>query len=487
MAEAATTYKLEQDYRFVDNINGVAELRQQERLGALALLDKRRLRFETNGQIDFLPVDALSTAHSVLEAEIQNENGSAECEVRFEGLVQDCQRLLAEWYRKKKPEYFPPLRHEFREDSEEFFSHGLSIAQMTQNALVPIPDNPEEESRRVNERVEDATPHILRGLGKIAMGVESIRTISECTDKAIKDFAHDQAYSLPHRGYNGYVPEIEKVMIRDIRLDTETNDRFEEQIALPGIYITHEIIKVALGRRGLDANTMDKTTLQGAQILAGDDLVEFVTLLDSVAGEEWCTNVFMGEEVEPGHPKNYKAFRQEALERQESLRNMARITANFVLDLARSNFDRTKAPAHVENFVKKQLLEVAKKDCVVAEQMFDLKTAQGLQIVAELERQGNYAESFELMKSIEKSAPGGGACGGGSCGLESIDPLSDLGKDMKVKLKAEDGDTILKDKERKCKCGAREIVYAYNANKVNKYCTSCHAFESKRTTGKSNE
>jgi hypothetical protein len=483
MAEAADTQNLEQGYRFVDGIEGVAELRQQERLGAVALLDGRRQRFATTGEVDFLPVDALSTAHEVLEAEKTSGLGSPDYEDKLSGLVLDCQRLLAEWYRKKKPEYFPSLRHIFNEKTEEFFSHGLSIAQMTSNALVPIPDNPEEENRRINEKVEDATPRILKSLGKIAIGTESIRTISECTDKAVNDYAYDQRNKLPHTGYGGYVPEIEKVMVRDMKLDKASNDRFEEQIALPGIYITHEIIKIALAKRGLDASTMDKTTLHGAQIVAGDDLIDFVALLDTVASEQWCTNIFMGEEVSKGHHKNYMGFRQEALARQEGLKDMAKITANFVLGLARDNFDRRKAPAHVENFVKKQLLDIAKKDFVVAEQMFDIETAQGLQAVAALEQQGKYQESFALMQEIGKKAPGGGSCGGGSCGLEDVDLNSEFGKDIKSKLKADDGDKIVKDKERACKCGAKEIVYAYSKTKVNKYCTSCKAFETKKTTG----
>lgn len=480
MAVAATTLVAEQ-YRLVDDLPEVAGARREVRIGAVALLDSRRQQAEAGKEADWLPVDALSTAHKALEAEWTYGPGSAEFHEKFSGLVQDSQRLLAEWYRKKKPEYFPPLRQEFREDSEEFFSHGLSITQMTTNALVPIPGSIEDEKRRINERVEEATPHLLRKLGKIAVGTEVVRTVSECTDIAIADYEQDQANDSPHRGYSGYVPEIKKVMIRDIRLDSDSKDRFEEQIALPGIYITHEIIKTALARRGLDVEGLDKTELHGSQMIADDDLLDFAELLDKVASEEWCTDIFMGEKVTPDHAKNYATFRVEALERQEGLKDMARATANFVLDLARDNFDRRKAPAHVESFVKKQLLELGKQDAIVAEQMFDKETAQNLQVVVQLESQGRYQESFELMQAVEKAAPGGGSCGGGSCGLESVNLKDESGKKLRENLKAEDGDTVVRDKERACKCGKKEIVYAYNKNKVNKYCESCHAFESKKT------
>lgn len=480
MVVAASTLVAEQ-YRLVDEHPEVATFRQEVRIGAVALMESRRLLVQTDGEVNFLPVDALSTAHQVIGAERVYGRNSQEYNEKFNGLAQDCLRLLSEWYRKKKPEYWPPLRQEFHDESEEFFSHGLSITQATDNGLVPMPGSREDEVRRVNERVEEATPHILRTLGKIAIGTEVIRSISECTDKAVADYEHDQANKLPHHGYNGYVPEIKKVMIRDIKLDGVSKDRFEEQIGMPGIYITHEIITLGLARRGIDIQGMNKTELHAAQLIAQDDLMEFAELLDTVAGEEWCTNIFMGEEVDNNHPKNYAAFRHEALERQESLKDMAITTANFIMDLARDNFDRRKAPAHVENYVKKQLLELGKKDNKVAEQMFDIQTAKGLMAVVELENQGRYQESFNLMQKVEEAAPGGGYCGGGSCGLESVNLNNEAGEKLKENLKAEDGDKVVRDKERACKCGKKEIVYAYNKNKVNKYCENCHAFESKKT------
>ena len=482
MAELAELQTFE-TYKFVDDITEVAIARQNERSAAEQLLESRRNEFQTTGTLEYLPVDALSTADRVIEARWKHGEESAEYIERFDGLVLDCQRLVGEWYRKKKSEYFPPVRHVFDTSTEEFFSHGLSIRQMTDNALTPMSDSPEDEARRINERVEEATPHLLRKLGHIAIGTESIRTISECTDKAVSDYQEDVENGAAHRGYNGYVPEIEKVMIRDIWLDADSNDRFEEQIGLPGTYITHFVIQKALERRGSGAASMDKTELHGSQLIVQDDLMQFVELLDTVASEEYCVPVFMGEAVSNDHTKSYETFKEEALARQESLKDLALTTANFVLDLAEDRFDRRKAPAHVESFVKKLLLDVAKKDTVVAEQMFDVKTAVGLQEVARLESLGNYNQAFTLMEEIEKNAPGGGFCGAGSCGLESVNTVGDTGKELLKNLKAEDKDTIVKDTERACKCGKKEIVYAYNKKKVNKYCQSCGSFETKVTKG----
>lgn len=479
MAEAAVTTR----YISLDELPGVAEARQQVREDAWRLVYQREQQISAGMEVP-QAVDALSTAGRVLEARATYGRESTEYREGLKGLRLDCRRLVAEWYRKKRPEYFPPLRHTYDAATADYFSHGISLRQTTENALRPIADSPEDEARRVNERVEDETPRILRRLGSVALTGVGIRTISECTDKAVADYQEDLAASAPHRGYDGYVPEIEKVMIRDMRLEEGTGDRLEEQVGVPGIYITHDIIQRALKRRDINVKHMDKTQLHGTQLLVEDDLMDFVKLLDEVASEEWCVNVFMGEEVPAGYVKDYAGFRREALKRQESLKDLADTVATFVLDLAEDGFDRRKAPAHVEEFVKKLLIDMARKDVSVAEQMFDERTLAGLVQVNQLYAQGRDQEAFSLLQKVEAQAPGGGFCSGGSCGLESVDLKSSYGQEIKSKLRAEDGDTIVKDKERKCRCGARGIVYAYNKNKVNKYCTECGAFESKQTTGK---
>ncbi len=471
-------------YQFVDDIAELYDARQEIRQSAVSLLEQRRQTYETTGELTYQPVDALSTAHSVLDAGFRYGEDSEEYAERYEGLLLDCQRLVGEWYRKKRSEYFAPVRQLFDEVKEEFFSHGLSIRQMTENALTPMAGDAEEEARRVNERVEDATPHLVRNLGGAALAGCAIRTISECTDGAIAAYSYDQQHGGAHRGYNGYVPEIQKAMIRDIRLDNETNDRFEEQIALDGRYFTHEIFQIALAEKGVDAKEMDKTQLHGAQLLARVDLIDFAAHMDAVATREWCLGregkaLFMGELVSTNHPRDYQAFKQEALERQASLEGHAETVALFVLDLAEDNYDRTKAPAHVEEFVKDILLTMAKQDIAVAEQMFDADTAQLLRATVCLENQGRFAEAQLIWEEAREKAPGGGFCGAGSCGLEGVMQGSKEEAELRKKLNASDRDTIIKDLERACRCGKKSIVYAFNKSKVNKYCQSCGAFESK--------
>lgn len=468
-----------EQYQLIDDFTDAYIARQFVRNAAVELLESRREE-QIVGESDYMPIDALSTADNVLEAESQYGKESDEYQERWQGLLLDCQRLVGEWYRKNTSEYFEPSRHVFKSKEGEFFSNGLSIRQMTENAIVPISEDPEEEARRINERVEEETPHILRSLGSVALG-RGIVTISECTDTAIESYEADMAAGRQHRGYRGYVPEIKKLMIRHITLDPDSQDRFQTQIGLPGKYLDHYTLQIALKEKGIDATDMDKTALHGAQILADEDPMEFVKHLDAVASEQWCVNIFMGEQVADNYVKNYDAYKKEALQRKEAMSGWSETVALYVLGLAEDGFDRKKAPAHVENFVKNMLLNIAKKDQSVAEQMFDKKTAIGLQEVAFLERQGRFDEATELWKTVEREAPGGGSCGAGSCGLEGVVANSKEEQDLRQKLRAEAGDTILKDKERKCKCGSKSIVYAYNKHKVNKYCESCGSFESKIT------
>jgi hypothetical protein len=208
--------------------------------------------------------------------------------------------------------------------------------------------------------------------------------------------------------------------------------------------------------------------------------------MDAVGTREWFLErvdqkLFMGEVVPIDHPADYSAFKQEALQRQEELKGHAETVALFVLDLAEEDFDRRKAPAHVEEFVKDLLLNLAKKDQAVAEQMFDAKTADRIREVVCLENQGRFAEAQLVWEVAREQAPGGGFCGAGSCGLEGVTANSKEDQDLRKQLRAESSDTIVKDKERACRCGKKSIVYAYNKNKVNKLCQSCGSFESKIT------
>jgi hypothetical protein len=206
-------------YISADVLPGVMEERQRVREEAWAVMSRRRELLVEGGEDELPPViDALSTAERVIEAKQAYGHHSDAYIDRLAGLELDCLRLVAEWYRKLRPEYFPPTRHVYDKQTSDFYSHGLSIRQMTENAIRPIHQDTEEEARRVNELVENETPVILRNLGTVALGGVGIRTISECTDKAVADYNSDDVPGRSRSGYGGYVPEIQKVMIREMRI-----------------------------------------------------------------------------------------------------------------------------------------------------------------------------------------------------------------------------------------------------------------------------
>lgn len=453
-------------YTDVDSLAEVAAVREELRYESEAIIEARR-EHKQNGEYIPLPVDALSTAQAVLAARAEFGEASSEFRYRWQGLWLDCHRLLTEWYRKNTDEYFPRVYREFDPETEDFFSHGFYIGQMTYAALTPQ-EHPEFEARRVRERVAQATPHLVRKLGNVATTGARIRNISECADTAIAAYEHDFANGIQHQGYNGFVPEIEKVMIYDFIFDEASEGRFDEQIGLPGIYLNHAVFQEALRRKNINAGQKDKTDLLGTQILAYDDLIEFVKLLDQVGSEHWGVNLFKGAVVPANHAKDYNAIRQEAAQRQEQLRGHSTMLADFVLSLAEDGTHPQKAPEIVEGFVKKMLLTMARGNPAIAEQVFGKQTAVGLLEVAYLETQGLLEEAALLYQQVEKAAPGGGFCGAGSCGLEAI-ALADY--DAVKKLGFGNAKDVIKDTERRCKCGSKTVFY--DLKQAKKGCTSC--------------
>jgi len=473
--------QITEGYQFVDSIPEVAELRQRERLGAWAVLNSRRSQ---DGGREALtpPVDALSTAHSVINAARTYGANSEQFNTLRNGLQLDCQRLVAEWYRKNKAEYFPALCHTFDAQKQEFYSHGLSVTQMTHNALLPVANRPEEEVRRVNEKVEDATPLILsRVLGRGALSGVKIRTFSECPEWARDEYEQDMAAKRKYDGYLGYVPDIDKTMVRDQWIDPVTGDRMQVQISLSGKLITPEVKREALRRSGLDiSDDISRTELHGMQILAADDVMDVAKTMDEVARDYWCNpNIFMGEEVPAGHPKDYQDFIKESESRQDSLKSEAELVTSFVLDLATDDVDRNKALVMVEEFVKSVMLDLAKADINEAGAMFGQKTVEGLARVIALENSGDHEAAALLREEVFENAEGGGFCGGG-CGIEEVNTKTVAGAELAKKLGALPGEKVVKDKVRRCKCGGG-VAYAYSKEHVRKLCTGCGRSESKRS------
>ena len=417
-----------------------------------------------DGEFDSIPipVDALGTAHQVVEIKENCGVDSPEYEEMYRGLVLDCEKLLAEAFRKNTWEHFGETEQIYDAQTSEYFAHGVSLTRAVTNGLTPIAEH-EEQARRSNEYIEEET---YRAIGHVGLKDISVQTISECTDWAIRDYKKDSKGS-----HGGYVPDIEKIMLRGVRFGGY-GSRYEEQLGLPGLYITHDVIVTAL--REIEAVSEDieltKTELHGKQFinLSNNSVVGLAKILDGKASEAWDKNIFMGEEVSTDHPKDYAHIAQEAELRRQQLAPKPRELADYLIVLEENGTDHWAAEGIVNAYLKKVLLEVARINPEQAELMFDKATADGFREVAKLQNSGQYREALKLLVQVEKNAPEVSFCGAGSCGLIGVNPHS--AEAQKAKELGLKGD-LLHDTDRACpSCHAKKVYYNMGGSKA---CIGC--------------
>lgn len=463
-------------YVNADDIDQLSIARQQARQEAEQLLQERR-RDMFAGRLEAIPesVDALGTARKLAGVGREFREDSPEYQDHLSGLYLDCQRLLAEAWRKRRPEYFASLHQVRDEATGGYYSHGVLIGTMIdQGGLSPLA-KPEEQQRRVNESVEERTYEAIgRSLGRISLSqlIEQeaieVQTISQCPDEIIAEYKRGEG-----NGYMGYVPEIEKLYIRGVKFDARSSDRFQEGLAVPGIYITHEVILQVLKQTGAlkSSHNPDKTELHGQQfITTAQGVLGLAQRLDQAASEKFGKNIFLGEEVPADYPKDYSRVPVESKVRQDALISNSRELAGYVMELESKGVDPSIAPALVSKRVKEMMLIAAKQNPDKAAEMFDEETAEGFRQVAALELSGRYSEAAELQKAVEEAAPDPEFCGAGSCGLEAVDENS-LGAQAAHEAGLEG--ELLHDTERACpECDQKKVYYDKKGNKacINKDC-----------------
>lgn len=482
--------------RFIsaDSIIELAVARENERIEAHEMLQTNRNLLMDGHFDDVLPViDALGSAKLVVDSRNEYGHESSEANDLFSGLVLDCQRLFAEAERKKTWEYFPPVRQDFDPQTQEFFANGRSLTKLINNSMSPI-SNPEEQNRRINEKIEEGT---YRWLGSMVLKntsetidipntdneiIYSIK-VSQCIDSAIESYEIN-----PKGSHGGYVPEIKKIMIRGVKFVENENARYQEQVGISGIYITNEIINQAYQIMGVteQGSNYDKNEIHNMHVIAQEDfdIFEFIELLDLLASETTGKNIFMGEEVSENTVKDYTDLPRQAIERQKSQLDKSTKLAEKLVEWEEAGIDHWVAERMVEDYVDKELHKIAVIDIEKAAIIFDEETAEGYRRVQQLKQDGQLDLALQLQARVEENAPAPQYCTGGSCGLESVDIKTEVGKKIAEKLELKSNEKIAKDVERKCKCGNKSIYYAWTSNTVKKYCDSCGAYEKKITTGK---
>jgi hypothetical protein len=383
---------------------------------------------------------------------------------------------LGEAERKNTWEYFEETNHQFDEENQKYVAHGVHTLDIVERGLSPTTDQSEEESRRVNEFVEENTYHALRRVKKLGrLGLHkqiSVKTISECTDWAIKAYETNSKAS-----HGGYAPGIKKLMIRGMRFD-EKGERFEEQLALPGVYITHEVITSVMQENGAipHGDNLSKTELHGKQFidLSSQGVISLAEKLDQKATEISGKNIFMGEEVSADSAKDYSSIHQESKFRRQKRQQMSYELAEHTIRLQANKTDSWAAEGIVGNIVQRMLLGIAKNNPELAANMFDQETADGFAEVARLESMGRHEEAYLLQVEVEENAPEASYCGAGSCGLERATNMRDIAKVRELGLEGE----LIRDTERACpSCAAKSVYYDNNGSKA---CAGCGNNEIKK-------
>lgn len=217
------------------------------------------------------------------------------------------------------------------------------------------------------------------------------------------------------------------------------------------------------------AEIIDRPLLIPKSQLPGG-VIDLVKLLDQMKG------TFFGQNKPV---QDYEKFKEFCIQREaEFSDDVDQITDQLVIEANILN-GPAQASKRMAKLVEERMVQKAVEDESIETWVFGTESANNIEQARLARMQGNQQEANKYeQKAIETAQSG--ACTAGSCGLESISLDTDEGKLLREKVKAEDGDIVLRDTERVCRCGRKgTIIYAYNKNKVNKYCEGCHAFESK--------
>lgn len=475
------TEALEQPDRIAIDIRELPEFgfitRRARQMGE-AIRDER-MELLREGEFDAvpMPIDMTGTARKVVEAEHTYGAYSTEASHWRDALRGDAERQVAEATSKMTWGYFKPLVHTFDAEEGVFKAYNHSVRQIVENGISPMAEA-EDTERSINDyRAELLDEAFIRS----PYADEYVLfTISQCADWAIADYESDRAQGSATKAYGGYVPDIEKTMVRAVSFDSEKQERYVEQIALPGTVIDHDTWQDVVKVLGVVSpeQAISKTELHGMRIMVHKDVLsgalDLAKLADAIGEERTGQALFMGEPVDESS-MDYADIPGEADRRNAAYKEVVTDLADKMLELERDGVDKWQTEIHVSNFLKNSLLEIVKQAPEQARVIFDDATADGLLLAQQYRQTGRYDEAIRLEAHIEATAPAPSSCGAGSCGLAGVDSAS---KEAYIKKHGgEKGDSVLKDEVRRCKCGSKSIVYIFNSKKVIKYCESCDAEE----------
>lgn len=453
--EAALERKILLD---ADTIPEIAQARLQARLKANEILEERRQQV-AEGEFVKVPlaVDPLGSARRLMRvAQLYDDNNDKHREA-FDELINDSRRALAEAFRRQTWEYFPPLIHHYNVQSGLYETGDVPLLKISRNGISPYA-NVEEQGRRINEYVEETTYNELRRKNLTGSWV---LTISLCP-----------AYATPDNDGAGYVPELDKMMIRGVHYREGGEQRWTEQVGISGL-IASSALAETLRSLGAELPTdIDRTDLLGRQLLVDSEqlggVMDFVAKLDETTGP----GIFMGEISRSG---DYSAAVVAAEQRLHELKSQALELAHYIYNLAEADVDGTWAAFKVRQKIDAMAHAIAQKDPDKAREMFDEKTARGYTWALEME--GNPEEFSRrtvkrFREHIQGEAPMVAYCGAGSCGLR-LASQEESWRGHRLGLVGE----LILDTERRCPKGhGQSVLYDKHGNKA---CKTCGLTEAK--------
>jgi len=458
--------------------DSIAEIMTQARATAEIKLEENRQRLR-DGEYEAVPldVDALGTASKVVEIGRNYGKGSPEYKQAEQGLLQDKDRRLDEAESKNTYRYFEPIAFDYDAETDTVYADGLSYDEMMEvGGLSPIGEA-EEVARRPHDYAKGVlNKHLIQNPDSERIAVLHQ---SSCPDWAIEAYDID-----PKGGHGGYAPKYKKRMINFDTFDPKEGKIYHEQVAVPGNKVTEEVVNEGYRRIGVteEGQELNKSELYGLHSIVQKEVItealDFVAILDEIASEVTGENIFMGETVSDDHPKDYQQVKQEAQAEKEKRRQRAEQLKNYTIDLAERGVNHAMATVMEDKFVQDLLLDEAQKEPEIAVKAFDDETAAGFEMAMALQAQGRYQEAQDIIDMTRLNAPAAGGCGAGSCGLRDYDPTKPMDQLARIQLNTEEGDSILKDNVRTCKCGGT-IYYKNNEKKksYSKICMDCGAFE----------
>jgi hypothetical protein len=436
-----------------------------------AILDAARHRLEAKAYDTVpLPIDVLSTARLLAKTKADQGESSPEFTEHLQALFSDSARLIDETERKNRWEHFPGIYQPLDQQTQDYSFNGVSLNQTVTSGISPIAEGYEQKIR-VNDYVREQVNRLIGNSLLARRGISTL-SINECPDEVIEAYKNN-----PLASYGNYAPEVEKFNIDEFIFDSR--GRTYEQVALPGLYITHDIIVDALHEvEAIDlAHSPDKAQIREMPFVNSGQpiLMRLVPLLDQKASERSQLNIFMGEVVASDHPKDYQAAIQEAAARRETHHEQALAVSDLLIDLEAKDTDSRLAEIVLSDFLKKKMFAESVSDPTKAAGIFNTATAEGIYQINCLLSIGQEEAAINLSESVYAQAPAPSFCGAGSCGLEGVSQFSrDAAEVKKLGLNTSQ---LLKDTVRSCRCGFKTIFYDLKTG--DKACISCHRTETK--------